>query len=147
MCMLISKLIVRTGPYTKVLPEYSFLFKCTISGGEAQVLVYIMAQCFHVQLPWAGHRGGLGQNVRPGNLTLIQAIPYTHNKFWNMDNPISLFVWPAHKRSKSLVGAVEKNIIYSLLNSIFTSLFSNISVTPFFLVPVTSSPSGLLLLT
>ncbi len=25
-------------------------------------------------------RGGLGQNFRPGNLTLIQAIPYTHNK-------------------------------------------------------------------
>ncbi len=43
-------------------------------------------------------RGGLGQNFRPGNLTLIQAIPYTHNKFWNMDNPISLFVWPAHKK-------------------------------------------------
>ncbi len=45
-------------------------------------------------------RGGLGQNFRPGNLTLIQAIPipYTHNKFWNMDNPISLFVWPSHKK-------------------------------------------------
>ncbi len=20
-----------------------------------------------------------------------------HNKFWNTDNPISLFVWPSHK--------------------------------------------------
>ncbi len=45
------------------------------------------------------NRGGLGQNFRPGNLTLIQAIPYTHNKFWNMDNPISLFIWPSHKKS------------------------------------------------
>ncbi len=44
------------------------------------------------------NRGGLGQNFRPGNLTLIQAIPYTHNKFWNMDNPISLPVWPSHKK-------------------------------------------------
>ncbi len=26
-------------------------------------------------------RGGLGQNFRQGNLTLIQAIPYTHKKF------------------------------------------------------------------
>ncbi len=43
-------------------------------------------------------RGGLGQNFSPGNLTLIQAIPYTHNKLWNMDNPISLFVWPSHKK-------------------------------------------------
>ncbi len=32
-----------------------------------------------------------------GNLTLIQAIPYIHNKFWNMDS-ISLFVWPLHKK-------------------------------------------------
>ncbi len=53
-------------------------------------------------IQWEGsspsHRGGLGQNVRSGNLTLIQAIPYTNNKFWNMDNPISLFVWPSHKK-------------------------------------------------
>ncbi len=28
-------------------------------------------------------RGGLEQNSRPGNLTLIQAITYTPNKFWN----------------------------------------------------------------
>ncbi len=28
-------------------------------------------------------RGRLGQSFRPGNLTCIQAIPYTHNKFWN----------------------------------------------------------------
>ncbi len=87
------------------------------------------------------YRGGLGQNFRPGNLTLIQAIPYTHNKFWNMDNPILAYLYDHHiKMSKSLVGR-RKIIKGSLLNCTFTSLFlffifSNISVTPFFLVPV-----------
>ncbi len=96
-------------------------------------------------------RGGLGQNFRPGSLTLIQAIPYTHNKFWNMDNLLA-YLYDHHiKRSKSLVG-LWKIIKGSLLNCTFTSLFlffvfSNISVTPFFLVPVTSLPAGLLLLT
>ncbi len=57
------------------------------------------------------------------------------------DNPI--------KRIKSLVGPWEI-IKGSLLTCTFTSLlfiFSNFSVTTFFLVPVTSSPAGLLLLT
>ncbi len=54
-------------------------------------------------------RGGLGQNFRPGNLTLIQAIPYTHNKFWNMTTLLA-YLYDHHiKRSKSLVGAVENN--------------------------------------
>ncbi len=42
--------------------------------------VYNIATCWSVIM-----RGGLGQKFRPGDLALIQAIPYTHNKFWNMD--------------------------------------------------------------
>ncbi len=53
-------------------------------------------------------RGEQGQNFRQGNLTLIQAIPYTHNKFWNMDNLAYLYDHHIQK-SKSLVRAVENN--------------------------------------
>ncbi len=42
-------------------------------------------------MDWDNISGGV-------NLTLIQAIPYIHNKYWNMDNPISIFVWPSHKK-------------------------------------------------
>lgn len=38
-------------------------------------------------------RARLGQNVRLGNLTLIQGIPYTHNKWTTL-----FFVWPSHKK-------------------------------------------------
>ncbi len=44
--------------------------------------VYNIATCWSVIM-----KGGLGQKFRPGDLALIQAIPYTHNKFWNMDKP------------------------------------------------------------
>ncbi len=69
----------------------------------------------------------------------------THSETWT-----TLLAY-LYDHQKSLVGAMENNKRFSL-NCTFTSLFpflifSNISVTPFFLVPVTSSPAGLLLLT
>ncbi len=55
-------------------------------------------------LPWNSTmdvvRGGLEQNFRPGNLTLIQAIPYTHNKFWNQTT--IFFVWPSSSLHKKV---------------------------------------------
>ncbi len=42
----------------------------------------------------------LGQNFRPGNLTRIQAIPYTHNKFWNRTT--IFFVWPSSSLHKKV---------------------------------------------
>ncbi len=84
-------------------------------------------------------------------LTLIQTIPHTHNKYSNMDTLLAYLYYHHMKRSKSLVGAMEINKGF-LFNCTFTSLFhflifSNISVTPFFLAPVTSSPAGILLWT
>ncbi len=32
-----------------------------------------------------------GTNFSPGNITLIQAILYTHNKFWNHKQPYFLY--------------------------------------------------------
>ncbi len=57
----------------------------------------------HVQQTNVIGRGGLGQNFRPGNRTLIQAIPYNHNKFWNMDNPISLLVSSSSQGKSSFI--------------------------------------------
>ncbi len=48
----------------------------------------------------AENRGGLEQNFRPGNLTLIQAIPYTHYKFWNRTT--IFFVWPSSSLHKKV---------------------------------------------
>ncbi len=86
---------------------FSWLIPLVILSGRQSIGCSMLLISFIIVKLWTEARGGLGQNFRPGNLTLIQAIPFTHNKFRNMDNRISLFVWPSHKRSKSLVGAVE----------------------------------------
>ncbi len=54
-------------------------------------------------------QGGLGQNFRLGNLTLIQAIPYTHNNSETWTTLLAYFYDHHIKRSKSLVGVVENN--------------------------------------
>ncbi len=75
--------------------------------------------------------------------------PTTNSETWTT---LLAYLYDHHiKRSKSLVGP-WKIIKGFLLNYTFTSLFlffifSNITVTPSFLVPVTSLPAGLLLLT
>ncbi len=86
---------------------FSWLIPLDILSGRQSIGCSMLLISFIIVKLWTEARDGLGQNFRPGNLTLIQAIPFTHNKFRNMDNRISLFVWPSHKRSKSLVGAVE----------------------------------------
>ncbi len=61
--------------------------------------------CFIVML-----RGGLGQHFRPGNLTPIQAMPYTHNRTTEAWATLLAYFYDHHiKRSKSLVGAVGNN--------------------------------------
>ncbi len=67
-------------------------------GGDCHALFTATGRQQCDKLPAA--RGGLEQNFRPGNLTLIQAISYTHNKFLNRTT--IFFVWPSsslHKKS------------------------------------------------
>jgi len=75
---------------------------------------------------WNSTRARLEQNFSPGNLTPIQPIPYTHNKFWNHNHMRTIFfVWPSsHKKKVKILwlGPCEINKGY-LLNCTFTLRF------------------------
>ncbi len=61
---------------------YAFLFQKRSFTKKAFLLpICQLPQYIYIYIYIYTVRGGLGQNFRPGNLTRIQAIPYTHNKF------------------------------------------------------------------
>ncbi len=62
--------------------------------------IYIYIYILYIYIYIYIYRGVLEQNFRPGNLTLIQAIPYTHNKFWNRTT--IFFVWPSSSLHKKV---------------------------------------------
>ncbi len=57
-----------------------FCLGLTALTGERLERLYLFSRLKHLLEYISEYRGGLGQNFRPGNLTPIQAIPYTHNR-------------------------------------------------------------------